>query len=206
MQNSEKDIPDQMVDLHDRLGGINLYLIGLMGCGKSTVGRLLAQHLGYRFLDTDHLVEQIAQKSISDIFADVGEAAFRQLETQVLAEVSGYSRLAIATGGGIVLKQTNWSYLRHGIIVWLDAPIDLLHQRLQDDTTRPLLKVADPQDQLSQLLEQRRSLYAQADVQVAIDIQDTPEQVALHILEGISKVIKPELVAPVDQDSHPSNT
>jgi len=199
-------MPDQLVDLCDRLGGINLYLIGLMGCGKSTVGRILAQHLSYRFLDTDHLVEQIAQKSISEIFTDSGETTFRQLETQVLAEISAYSRLAIATGGGIVLKQTNWSYLRHGIIIWLDAPIDLLYTRLQDDTTRPLLKVANPQDQLQQLLDQRRSLYAQADVYVAIDIQDTPEQVALHILEDVSKVIKPKLVAPVDQDSHPSNT
>ncbi|NER06556.1 MAG: shikimate kinase, partial [Okeania sp. SIO3C4] len=109
------------------LQGVNLYLVGMMGAGKTTVGELLAKDLGYRFLDMDSLISQVAGKSINEIFADRGEAGFRQLETNVLAEVSSYKNLTIATGGGIVINPFNWSYLQHGIVVWLDVPIEVLH-------------------------------------------------------------------------------
>ena len=124
---------------------LNLYLIGLMGSGKTTIGKALSEKLSYRFFDTDAVIEQAAQQSIAQIFATSGEATFRQLETQVLAELSAYRRLAIATGGGIILDRQNWSYLKHGLIVWLDAPVEDICDRLQGDTSRPLLQGADPQ-------------------------------------------------------------
>lgn len=178
------------------LRGLNLYLIGMMGSGKSTVGKVLADQLGYRFFDTDTLVEQIAKQSVSQIFAEVGEAEFRQLEGQVLRELSAYTRLVIATGGGIILKQDNWSALRHGVIVWLKVPVEQLYQRLQTDTTRPLLQDPNPQAKLQSLLEQRQSLYAQADVQVEHIPGESPEQLAQRILEQVKQVIQPPVVPP----------
>lgn len=175
------------------LKGVNLYLIGMMGSGKTTVGRLLAEELGYRFFDTDALIEQVKGQSVPQIFAEVGEPGFRQVETQVLAELSAYKNLAIATGGGIVLHPKNWSYLRHGIVVWLNVTVEQLYIRLQQDATpRPLLMDADPLMKLRTLLEQRQRLYAQADVQVAVTENATFEQVAAQVLQAVSQVLKPE--------------
>jgi shikimate kinase len=118
------------MNLIERLKGLNLYLVGMMGAGKSSTGAALAQGLGYQFFDTDSVLEAAAAQTIPEIFAQQGEAAFRQLETQVLAELSAYQRLVIATGGGIVSRPENWSYLHHGIVVWLDVPLAVLKQRL----------------------------------------------------------------------------
>ncbi|NEO58288.1 MAG: shikimate kinase [Okeania sp. SIO3B5] len=172
------------------LQGVNLYLVGMMGAGKTTVGELLAKDLGYRFLDTDSLISQVAGKSINEIFADEGEAGFRQLETNVLAEVSSYKNLTIATGGGIVIKKFNWSYLQHGIVVWLDAAVEVLHSRLQGDRTRPLLQDKDPLGKLQALLDERRPLYANADVHIHVDSKSTPEQLTTLVLAEVKKVVK----------------
>ena len=176
------------------LQGVNLYLVGMMGAGKTTVGKLLSQDLGYRFLDTDSLISQVAGKSINEIFADDGEAAFRQLETNVLAEVSSYKNLTIATGGGIVVDPFNWSYLQHGIVVWLDAPIEVLHSRLQGDQTRPLLQDKDPLGKLQAILEERRPLYANADVHIHVESKSTPEQLTMLVLAEVKKAVKSSVV------------
>ncbi|MGA7937624.1 MAG: shikimate kinase [Kovacikia sp.] len=175
------------------LKGVNLYLIGMMGSGKTTVGQLLATRLDYQFVDTDGVIERVTGRSISQIFADTGEEEFRRLESQVLAEVSAYTRRAIATGGGIVQKRENWGYLRHGIVVWLDVPIEQLQIRLQSNTTRPLLQGADPTAKLRTLLNQRLPLYAQADVRVTWQPGQTPEQVSEQVIEQLRQVLKPEL-------------
>ncbi|WP_192881611.1 shikimate kinase [Nostoc sp. CENA543] len=172
------------------LQGVNLYLIGMMGAGKSTVGQLLAKQLGYGFIDTDNVIAQSAKKSINQIFAEEGEAAFRQLESDVLGQVCAYTKLTVATGGGIVLKRENWSYLHHGLIVWLDAPVDLLYTRLAEDSTRPLLQDPDPQGKLRSLLEQRTPLYAQADLRITITEEETPEQTVDKIMAAIPSVLR----------------
>lgn len=180
--------------MNDLLKGINVFLIGMMGSGKTTVGRLLAHQLGYHFFDTDVLIEQVADKTINEIFAEGGEDTFRQLETQVLSELSAYTNLTIATGGGIVLDRFNWSYLHHGLIVWLDASVDLLIDRLQNDTTRPLLQAADPASALQKLLDQRQHLYAEADLHIRINASETPEQIASRIVAEIPTVLKSSAV------------
>ncbi|MBF2028607.1 MAG: shikimate kinase [Oscillatoriales cyanobacterium C42_A2020_001] len=176
----------------DRLKGINIYLIGMMGAGKSTVGKQVAQRLGYQFFDTDTVIEQLAGQSIPELFVEMGEAGFRDLESRVLAELSTYTRLVVATGGGIILRQENWGYLRYGVIAWLDVPLEQIQQRLQADTARPLLQNGDLASRLQTLMEQRRSLYAQADVHVGYEAGDTPEQVAERVLLQVGQVLKPE--------------
>jgi shikimate kinase len=152
----------------DLLRGANLYLVGMMGVGKSTIGQAMAERLGYRFVDTDTIIEQAAQQSISDLFATAGEAEFRALESQVLSQLSPYTRTVIATGGGIVLNSQNWWHLHQGVVVWIDVPISELVQRLKDDTSRPLLQRPDWSQHLAQVLTERRSRYAEADIQLSV--------------------------------------
>lgn len=178
--------------MKDLLKGVNLYLIGMMGAGKSTLGQLLATELGYRFFDTDTLIERVTRKSINEIFSSDGEDAFRQLESQVLAQISAYHHCAIATGGGIVTQQLNWSYLQQGIVLWLDVPIEHLYLRLQGNTTRPLLRDPDPKAKLQTLLQQRQSLYEQADVHLEVGEAETPQTLMPRAIEEIAKVLKSE--------------
>ena len=170
--------------------GINVYLIGMMGAGKTTVGQLLAQKLKYVFFDSDALIVKAAGKSINEIFATSGESEFRQLESQVLSELSSYKKLVVATGGGIVLQRMNWSYLHHGIVVWLDVPVELLWHRLQDDQTRPLLKDPDPLGKLESILAQREHLYDQADLRVTITENQEPLEIVNRIINGFSNIVK----------------
>ncbi len=178
------------------LQGLNVYLIGMMGAGKSTVGQVVAQQLGYQFFDTDSVIEQVAGQPITQLFAEMGETGFRDLERRVLSELSTYTRLVIATGGGIVTQQENWSYLRHGVVVWLDVPLAELQTRLQADTTRPLLQQGDLATRLQTLLDQRRSLYAQADVHIPFVADEPLETLTTRLLQGIRQVIKPRTPPP----------
>ncbi|KAM3093260.1 shikimate kinase [Phormidesmis sp. 146-35] len=183
------------------LKGVNLYLIGMMGVGKTTIGRLLADQLDYQFFDVDAVIEQASGQSISQIFAESGEAAFRQLETNVLAELAPYTRLAIATGGGIVLKPENWGYLRHGVIVWLDLPLDELHNRLQHDRSRPLLQSSETlKARLNTLTAQRQSLYAQADVKITAQANESPTEVSRRVMEAIAQACQQKIAATQEID------
>ena len=193
----------------DFLKKTNLYLIGMMGAGKTTIGRKLANRLSYRFLDTDALIEQTAKKPITQIFAEEGEAVFRQLETQVLAQVAKHTRVVIATGGGIITQQMNWSYLRHGVVIWLDVPVPVLMSRLSNDTHRPLLKDVEPNIELSEklksLLEARGDRYAQADIRIAYEgrsVGRTCDRIITALQENIRP--DPKLVADKVIVSQPS--
>lgn len=185
------------ISLSQRLQGTNLYLVGMMGAGKTTAGRALAQALGYQFFDTDAVVVDAAGQSIPQIFEQQGEAAFRQLETAVLAQLSAYPRLVVATGGGIVTQPQNWSYLHHGIVVWLDVPLAVLEQRLAGETGRPLLQRPDWRQTLADLVEQRQPLYAQADVRVPVGAEDSVEAIAAQILSLVDERLRTD--APANQ-------
>ena len=183
-------------DLRQRLEGLNLYLVGMMGSGKSSAGRHLAQQLGYRFLDADTSLEQVAGRAIPEIFASEGEAGFRRLEAAVLNQIASWHSLVVATGGGVVTQPQNWGQLQQGVVIWLDAPEALLLQRLAaDPTPRPLMAAPDPAMRLAELLEQRRPLYAQADLHIQQDGRPA-DQVATQILEALPTVIKQRSAPP----------
>ena len=177
-------------DLARRLEGLNLYLVGMMGTGKSAVGRPLAAALGYRFLDADTSVERVAGRSIPELFDQVGEPGFRDLETAVLGQIASWHSLVVATGGGVVTRPENWGHMQQGVVVWLDAPPELLLRRLAaDPTPRPLLQTADPETQLTSLLSQRQRLYAQADLHIRQGGEPI-EQVAAAVLAQLPTILK----------------
>ena len=181
---------DSTPTLKQRLAGRSLYLVGMMGSGKTSTGRPLAERLGYGFVDADAVIEQAAGCSIPDIFDRDGEAGFRSLESQVLSAISQRHSLVVATGGGVVTQPENWGMLHSGIVIWLDVVPDQLLQRLNaDSTVRPLLQTADPEAALNALLNERRPLYAEADLTAVIN-DETPEAVADGILQLVPSLLK----------------
>jgi shikimate kinase len=143
--------------------GENIVLIGFMGSGKSSVGRLIASKLGYRFVDTDHLVVDAAGSRISEIFAAKGEAHFRELETRALESLLGRERLVVATGGGIVTRKKNVAMLKTlGFVAWLKADEEVIFERVSRSKKRPLVQTADPRETIAKLLAERTPLYAGA--------------------------------------------
>jgi shikimate kinase len=169
----------------------------MMGAGKSAVGRPLAEALGYRFLDADQVLEQAAGRAIPAIFETDGEEGFRELETAVLDRITGWHSLVVATGGGVVTRPVNWGHLRQGVVIWLDAPGELLLMRLQaDPTPRPLLATEDPAARLETLLETRRPLYAQADLRVEQQASDDPRAVAERVLAALPTILKERAQPP----------
>ena len=184
--------------LRRRLQGLNLYLVGMMGAGKSAVGRPLAEALGYRCIDADRAIEQVAGRSIAEIFAAEGEAGFRALETAVLGQIAGWHSLVVATGGGVVIRPENWGHMQQGVVIWLDAGPELLLARLQADTTpRPLLQSDDPAARVQELLAQRLPLYSQADLRIAQG-HESPDQVAQRVLQGLPGILKGREEPPTD--------
>ena len=142
------------------LANANIYLIGLMGAGKTTVGRQLAKSLGRQFLDSDHEIEARTGVRIPTIFEIEGEAGFRQRETLVLADIAKEQNLVVATGGGAVLAPANRRCLAaSGTVIYLFARPEVLYARTRHDRSRPLLRVADPLAKLKELFAERDPLY-----------------------------------------------
>ncbi len=138
----------------------NIVLTGFMGSGKSAVGRLVAKRLRFRFVDTDALIVERAGMPISDIFAQLGEEHFRDLETAVLESLGNARQCVISTGGGAVVKERNHAILKSlGFVVWLTASEEVIFERVARNDKRPLLQTANPRETISQLLAVRRPLY-----------------------------------------------
>lgn len=175
----------------DLLRGVNLYLIGMMGAGKSTLGALMARRLGYRFFDTDTLIEQVTRQPIKDIFATSGESHFRSIESQVLNQLTPYTRLVVATGGGIILKPENWGQLHQGVVVWVNVPIEELQRRLQTDQHRPLLQRKEWPQYLAELLAARQRLYAAADICLNVIPGENKETICDRLLTLLEERILP---------------
>lgn len=151
--------------LHQR----TIALIGLMGVGKSTVGRRLAKRLGLEFTDGDHEVERAANISVSDIFDKMGEAEFRSGEARVMRRLLDGNRIVLATGGGAVLNQETRDLLKQqAVVVWMKADLPIIVERVQRRDTRPLLRGRDPLDALTEMAQRRYPIYAEAHIEVEV--------------------------------------
>ena len=151
----------------EQLGDRSIVLVGLMGCGKSSVGRRLAGQLNLRFVDADSEIEAAAGKTIPEIFADYGEAHFRDREARVIERLLEGGPQVLATGGGAYMRQdTRDAIRRRGISVWLRADLEVLMRRVLRREDRPLLKTADPRQTMQDLIDKRYPVYAEADVTV----------------------------------------
>jgi shikimate kinase len=161
-----------------------VYLIGARGCGKTTIGRLLAEQMNYRFQDTDHYLQQQCQCSIADFVAGQGWDAFRRREQQALQALTSPASV-IATGGGVVLNAENRQFMQQqGIVVWLHVPAAILAQRLllePETDQRPMLTNRPLLDETIEVLQQRLPLY-QAAAQHQINAADDPEKIVQQLL------------------------
>ena len=154
-------------------------LVGMMGAGKSSIGRRLAARLGTPFRDADSEIESAAGCSISEIFERYGEAAFRDGERRVIARLLSEPPHVLATGGGAFMDPETRERLREmAVSVWIKAPVELLLQRVQRRDTRPLLRSGDPRETLMRLLAQREPTYAEADI--IFESEDAPHHVAVE--------------------------
>ena len=175
--------------LKEKLGGRNIFLIGMMGSGKTQTGPYLARMINYAFVDTDDVIEKAAKQSIAAIFEKDGETGFRGLEKQVLKEISQHHSLVIATGGGLVTLPENWGILHQGIVIWLDLDLNRSIQRIErDDKERPLLSKEDLAHTYSQIYESRKSIYLESDLRIEVEDQ-SPSEVASMIADRLPSIL-----------------
>ncbi len=175
--------------LSKKLGGRNIYLVGMMGSGKSVTGPILAKQLRYKFLDADSAIEKLSQKSIPEIFADDGESNFREIETKVLESIGQFYSLVVSTGGGVVKRPKNWGILHQGIVVWIDPGRERLLERLnKDSVARPLLETSNPVSDFDALYEERKPLYAESDLHIFVE-NESPEDVAWKIIKELPLIL-----------------
>lgn len=175
----------------------NIVLIGFMGSGKTTVGRILAAKTGLRFVDTDEEIEKAAGKPIPQIFREIGEDGFRELESSALAGLAGRHGLVVSTGGGIVIRPANRELLRRiGFVVWLAADEKTIYRRVSKSRDRPLLRNPNPRETIRNLLAARSALYAQS-CDLRIDTaQLTSEEIAYGIKESLAHAVRGTPPAP----------
>ncbi len=171
--------------LHQLIGERPIVLIGMMGAGKTTVGRRLAARLGRHFVDSDEEVEKAAGMSIEDIFAAHGEADFRAGEVKVIARLLKENGMVLGTGGGAFMNaETRGLIKQSAVSVWIKADFEVLFQRVSRRSNRPLLKTANPRETLQKLIEARYPTYAEADITVVS--RDVPQdQVATEVIDAI---------------------
>lgn len=196
-------------ELSQELKGCSIYLVGMMGSGKSTAGKMLANTLKYAFFDTDNVIERAHPgESVADIFTKYGEDYFRQCEEQVLKELAPYKSLVIATGGGAVTRPKNWSFMHNGVVAWLRGEPELLARRVVAEgiEKRPLLFGEGVSEgaaydislaKLTSLLEARTKYYENADVAVELrgygpdEQTGAPTAVVMHrLMDAILTKIK----------------
>lgn len=172
--------------LLDALEGRPIVLVGMMGAGKTSVGRRLASILGRQFLDSDHEIERAAGKSIEDFFADHGEADFRVGEAKVIKRLLTQKNIVLATGGGAFVNEKTQAIIQNDALsVWIKAEFDLLFARVSRKSNRPLLQTPNPKETLKNLMENRYPIYEKADICVVS--RDVPhDSVANEIIGGLN--------------------
>ena len=174
-------------ELREALGQRSIVMVGLMGCGKSSVGRRMAARLGLPFVDVDEEIEISAQKTITEIFTDHGEAFFRDGERRVIARLLANGPQVLATGGGAFINpETRCNIKQQGISIWLKAELPVLMKRVAKRDTRPLLRSSDPEGTMRNLMTARYPVYAQADL--AVESRDVPhDQIVNEVIDALKR-------------------
>jgi shikimate kinase len=187
----DKDIVE---NVRRALGQRSLVLVGLMGCGKSSIGKRLASRLALPFIDADEEIERVAQKSISEIFADHGETFFRDREAKVIARLLANGPQVLATGGGaFITPETRHKVREAGISIWLRAELPVLMRRVGKRDTRPLLKGGDPEQVMKDLMATRYPIYGEADL--TVESRDVPhDAIVSEIVAALAR--HPALAQP----------
>jgi shikimate kinase len=163
----------------------NIYLVGFMGSGKSTVGKILAEKLNMNFIDIDKLIEEKEGRKIKDIFEQKGESYFRELERKQIEAIVNQKGLVVSTGGGLGANLDNMNLMKkNGDVVWLDVSLNTVLDRLKNDQDRPLLK--QPTEKIKQLFEERKNVYRLANIRINAD-KKTPSQIVEEILTKIKR-------------------
>lgn len=169
----------------------NLILVGMMGSGKTTVGRALAKHMGRPFVDSDEEIQKRTGVTVTHIFDVEGEAGFRQREMAVIRDLLECSDMVLATGGGVVLAEQNRELLgQNGIVIYLRASVHDLWQRTRHDRNRPLLQTDDPHARLTELYQQRDPLYRQVADIVVQSTKQSVQALTLHLVDEIERFRK----------------
>lgn len=191
MQGSDRNMQNNANNLSGNIRKLcsgNLILVGMMGSGKTTIGRSLAFHLGKNFVDCDEEIQRRTGVNIPHIFDIEGEAGFRQREAATICELSGRDNIVLATGGGAVLLEKNRELLQeNGIVIYLKAGVHDLWQRTRHDRSRPLLRTADPQAKLAELLRQRDPLYRMVADIVIQSGKQSAHALMLHLADEIDR-------------------
>lgn len=155
---------------------VNIALIGFMGTGKTSVGRLVAEQLHFDYLDTDEMIQSATGKTVADIFSRDGEPAFRALEEKVVQEISTHSKTVVSTGGGLPVNSKNLASLKtHALVVCLWASPEKIWERVKNQSHRPLLHDENPQKKIRELLAVREPFYKKADVLLNTELRSLRE-------------------------------
>ncbi len=187
--------------IRHRIGKRSIVLVGLMGCGKSSIGKRLAARLGMPFIDADEEIEKAAGKTINDIFAEHGEAHFRDGERKVIARLLAAGPQVLATGGGAYMNAETRSRIHgDGIAVWLKADLPILMRRVLKRDTRPLLRNGNPEATMRALIEARYPVYAEADL--TVESRDEPHDV---IVAELASRLAQWLIAGDDTNARSSH-
>jgi len=168
----------------------NIVLIGFMGTGKTTIGKLLSEKLSFPFFDTDKIIEQNTDMSIPQLFEKVGEKEFRNYETEVVKLLSDTEGCVISCGGGIVLNKTNMDLLsKNGIIVYLNANVDTILKRIVGDKNRPIIAAMEnPKDEIEKLFNKRKQFYQRYNF--SFDVDDlTPDTIVTNIINTVKEIL-----------------
>lgn len=164
---TDEPLTDLAGTIRDRLGSRSVVFVGLMGAGKTAIGRRLAQTLGLPFVDSDHEIEAVSRMTIPELFERYGEPEFRALEQRVIDRLLREGPRVVSTGGGAFMNAlTRSTVAERGVSIWLKAGIDLLMERVARNQNRPLLKSADPRAVMERLMAERYPVYAMADITV----------------------------------------